>query len=457
MRGACRRHAWLRACLCDAHALHTPTSSVVSKNDTRGGGLSRHPSLTAAAAAGGGAAVASNAVTAAAVAPNSVGTTTTHSSCTITTAATTSSSSNNNNNIHSYNNTINTNGFSSSLLGSSNTNIRVGGTMATDTIVTTAATTPLHHAHMANVVAAHHINNNDHHYLHHQQAPKHSQSSSSYSDQILLERSNNFSVPTSPSLSSSPTSSSASELNASFGVPHPDNGHSSSYQNYLAFRVQQLNAAQIYASPPGTPLSQLYDTAGPSVSAQANGEPSILPGDPRYNPHNIYQACHPTTSPHIYLQPQVYPRSEIYTRELNDSSNPPQNSLALASPIPSMSSGNTPRSISSSVLQNYHNPNQHSIPHRLPNSHSIGGSSQENDSYLQSAHEVRSNNIRSLQTIPYAGNSGVTYRAQPKSQFQYTDANHLVQLVKKSSRGDTVPTNEISQHVPNNFKRTAAS
>ncbi|KAA0186105.1 hypothetical protein HAZT_HAZT010408 [Hyalella azteca] len=49
MRGACRRHSWLRACLCDTHGLHTPTSSVVTKPDTRGNSLRRHPSLSPSA------------------------------------------------------------------------------------------------------------------------------------------------------------------------------------------------------------------------------------------------------------------------------------------------------------------------------------------------------------------------------------------------------------------------
>ena len=431
MRGASRRHAWLRACFCDAHALHTPTSSVVSKHETtRGNSLRRHPSLTPPSA---------GVNTSATFAHNSVGNTT----------------------LATSTNTYNSNGLSGS-------NVRLTGhhhqynnntTMATDTIVTTAATSPLHHAHMANVVAAHHhLNNNDHHLRHHL-APKHSHSSSSYSDLVLVERSNNFSAPTSPSLSSSPTSSSASELNASFCAPHQDSIHHPSYQNYLAFRAQQLNAAQIYASPPGTPLSQLYDTAGPAVPPTLGSRETVpIEEDLHYNSHNVYQACHPPSSPHLYLEPQAYPRPSMYTREMMKSGSPP-NSSDLTAALSTMGQSNSTRTISSSALQNFQNSSQN-VPKRLTNSHSAGDSPEDNDHYFPISHESR-NCVRGHQTkLNQVNQSG--FREQDNCPFQFNGANHLVHLVRnqKSGKGNSLHANEIShtlQHLPNNLRRTAAS
>ncbi|KAK8747712.1 hypothetical protein OTU49_016552, partial [Cherax quadricarinatus] len=59
-------------------------------------------------------------------------------------------------------------------------------------------------------------------------------------------------------------SSSSCESTSSSSTSPPD------YQNALPFHIQQVNAAQIYSSPPPTPtLSQLYDTAGPTLASAA--------------------------------------------------------------------------------------------------------------------------------------------------------------------------------------------
>ncbi|XP_063843506.1 adhesion G protein-coupled receptor L2-like isoform X7 [Scylla paramamosain] len=64
-----------------------------------------------------------------------------------------------------------------------------------------------------------------------------------------------FNLPTYPSSSSCDSTSSST-------ASPPD------YQNALPFHIQQVNAAQIYSSPPPTPtLSQLYDSADPSLAA----------------------------------------------------------------------------------------------------------------------------------------------------------------------------------------------
>ncbi|XP_050720074.1 adhesion G protein-coupled receptor L2-like isoform X8 [Eriocheir sinensis] len=66
-----------------------------------------------------------------------------------------------------------------------------------------------------------------------------------------------FNLPTYPSSSSCDSTSSST-------ASPPD------YQNALPFHIQQVNAAQIYSSPPPTPtLSQLYDSADPSLAAAA--------------------------------------------------------------------------------------------------------------------------------------------------------------------------------------------
>lgn len=66
-----------------------------------------------------------------------------------------------------------------------------------------------------------------------------------------------FNLPTYPSSSSCDSTSSST-------ASPPD------YQNALPFHIQQVNAAQIYSSPPPTPtLSQLYDSADPSLTAAA--------------------------------------------------------------------------------------------------------------------------------------------------------------------------------------------
>lgn len=58
-----------------------------------------------------------------------------------------------------------------------------------------------------------------------------------------------------------PSSSSCDSTSSSTASP-PD------YQNALPFHIQQVNAAQIYSSPPPTPtLSQLYDSADPALTA----------------------------------------------------------------------------------------------------------------------------------------------------------------------------------------------
>lgn len=66
-----------------------------------------------------------------------------------------------------------------------------------------------------------------------------------------------FNLPTYPSSSSCDSTSSST-------ASPPD------YQNALPFHIQQVNAAQIYSSPPPTPtLSQLYDSADPTLTAAA--------------------------------------------------------------------------------------------------------------------------------------------------------------------------------------------
>ncbi|XP_069974868.1 latrophilin Cirl isoform X6 [Penaeus vannamei] len=68
-----------------------------------------------------------------------------------------------------------------------------------------------------------------------------------------------FSLPALP-----PSTPSAAEPASPSPTAPPD------YQNALPFHIQQVNAAQIYSSPPPTPtLSQLYDTAGPPISSAA--------------------------------------------------------------------------------------------------------------------------------------------------------------------------------------------
>lgn len=82
-----------------------------------------------------------------------------------------------------------------------------------------------------------------------------------------------------------PSSSSCDSTSSSTASP-PD------YQNALPFHIQQLNAAQIYSSPPPTPtLSQLYDTAGPTIATTAlhqyiQPRPNALSG---INPHLLTQ------------------------------------------------------------------------------------------------------------------------------------------------------------------------
>ncbi|KAK4308887.1 hypothetical protein Pmani_019447 [Petrolisthes manimaculis] len=82
-----------------------------------------------------------------------------------------------------------------------------------------------------------------------------------------------------------PSSSSCDSTSSSTTSP-PD------YQNALPFHIQQLNAAQIYSSPPPTPtLSQLYDTAGPTIATTAlhhyiQPRPNALSG---LNPHLLTQ------------------------------------------------------------------------------------------------------------------------------------------------------------------------
>ncbi|KAF2354529.1 GPS motif protein [Trinorchestia longiramus] len=392
MRGACRRHAWLRACLCDySHGLNTPSSSVVSKPDTRANSLRRHPSLS----------------------PSAVLASATHPATSV-----------GNTSYHHQNNASSANGLDNQLqlqqqhqqqqqqhfLHHSNV---TNATLATDTLVTSANSSPLHHAHIANLVSTHHplTNNLDHHHHHHHHPfPKLSHgSNSSYSEQVLIERPNNFSVPTSPSLSSSQTSSSASELNTSFGGPHQDPNHAASYQNFLAFRAQQLNAAQIYASPPGTPMSQLYDTAGPCIaSSNCDVDSSNLSMDPRFN---IYQPCG-TPESHLYIQPQSYPRPSAHPQR---SMHEPQDAHNVATvKVSALNSNGVPRSMTSTVVRNnYLNLTPASTSHSVPTS----PENEEIHSKRPNAYPLSQPvpHSRNLKTIPHSNTSRVIQNSQNTS------------------------------------------
>lgn len=402
----CRRQPWLGVMFCGTLGQHTPTSSVVSKPDTRGnaGSLRRHPSLSPSAVL----AASSN----------------NHHHGATTSVGISSTPPNNH---HHYTTNNNTNG----LLPSSSTNHHphhflhhnnaANASLVTDTLVTSANSSPLHHAHVADVVNTHHqfANNiNNHHHPHHHPVPKHSHSSSSpYSDQILVERPNNFSVPTSPSLSSSQTSSSAGELNTSFGgAPHQDVGHMASYQNFLAFRAQQLDAAQIYASPPGTPMSQLYDTAGPVSSAH---ESTNLSMDPRYN---LYNPCTTSESPHLYMQPQNYPRPPNYSQrslhELPNGASPAVLNTALSSANPN----GIPRSVTSSVVRN----NYHNISDNNHSFNSVPASPEDGGNHLNGIKQYPlvqpRTKLRNLQTNPHNINKVADHNLQQEpneQQFRY--------------------------------------
>lgn len=78
----------------------------------------------------------------------------------------------------------------------------------------------------------------------------------------------------SSSSSSDCPSSSSEGIRASFNLPvlhHPE--PSRDYQNALPLHIQQLHAAQIYATPPSTPpLSELYDINSPHVCISPNNK-----------------------------------------------------------------------------------------------------------------------------------------------------------------------------------------
>ena len=439
LRGICRRHSWLRACLCDSRNLHTPTTSVVSTKNpadqttTNNTSFRRHHPV--------------------------------HSSSAVATTNTQNNSVGNNNGqtlIINNNNSSNSNNNNPMLAAAAG-----GGTAEFYSAVVTSSLSGA-----ADVVVAScgnvcntptQLRQNNHMTQHHHAINPHSSfakhshtSSSSYSEQILLERPNNFSGHTSPSLSSSsPTSSSASELNASL-ARNQDANHSN-YQNYLAFRAQQLNAAQIYASPPGTPLSQLYDTAGPSgpltclasnsSSASPHIESSTLCNDSRFINASSYHQNAPG-SPHLYLQPQAFPRPTLYD------ASPVTNALAVD------------RSGISNVINPTCTPGKkklHGVP-KNSRSHcqSVPASPDDEEMYMQPTSHYPHGGGRNLQTMPHGHtltNATLIYQRQqiPKSIAQSpfnSSSNHLIG--HKPQKKSIAHFND-SQHIPNNYRRTAAS
>ena len=271
-----------------------------------------------------------------------------------------------------------------------------GLTLVTDTTVTSATNTPLHHA--ATTPHKHHgymVDLSNH--------PTHS----NYNEQqILLEQQRMVQQNYNESPLSSPTSSSASELHASLGgVTQPD----SSYQNYLAFRAQQLNAAQIYASPPGTPLSQIYETTGPGFIPDTDDtlhEPQLGGvSHPRVGPSYSH------SPPSVRHPPPPYPYSTSSVLQSDVLHNATNNSRF----------GNNRTSSSTATLQNYHVPL--TSTHYQP-SQSVPVSPEEEE--LSTAHpytstsqvDTRNSSGRAPKTLPHSGGfkKGVTAKSNKNNR-----------------------------------------
>ena len=157
------------------------------------------------------------------------------------------------------------------------------------------------------------------------------------------------------SYTSSNSSFNADALNAAFSLPAVMANHSESdYHNSIPFQVQQMNAAQLYATPPSTPsLSELYDTAGPTLltlpgyskhsmsSSRLQGKPSKkyqFPSSTSFSniPHHHLtssSSSYDSSDSHLYPRPPTHappppPSSNIYLQ----TNSPHHNNFIEASP-----------------------------------------------------------------------------------------------------------------------------
>lgn len=111
------------------------------------------------------------------------------------------------------------------------------------------------------------------------------------------------------------------------------------YQNALPFHIQQVNAAQIYSSPPPTPtLSQLYDTAGPTLASTAALRHYI---QPRTNGIAL--------SPHLLSQHQQQHQQAAAVSALSLSPS------VLQAALSSLQHSGDPKSLAAVEHQHYHN------------------------------------------------------------------------------------------------------
>ncbi|XP_068218282.1 latrophilin Cirl-like isoform X9 [Palaemon carinicauda] len=104
-------------------------------------------------------------------------------------------------------------------------------------------------------------------------------------------------------LPSLPNAASTSESTSSSSTYPPD------YQNSLPFHIQQMNAAQIYSSPPPTPnLSQLYEMADPVLAADHQQQQQLHHYiQPRSNPLPLspHQGAHHQTISTLSISPTM--------------------------------------------------------------------------------------------------------------------------------------------------------
>ncbi|KAG7169475.1 Adhesion G protein-coupled receptor L3-like 6 [Homarus americanus] len=196
--------------------------------------------------------------------------------------------------------------------------------------------------------------------------------------------------------------SSTCESTSSASTVPPD------YQNALPFHIQQVNAAQIYSSPPPTPtLSQLYDTAGPTLASAAL---------------------------HHYIQPRSNPLT-IGTHIL-----PQQQTVSALSLSPSMLQAalsslhsNNPKSLQTIDHHHYHNLLQFPLAaiHLTP----------DDSNYLQPKSHLTSGTITttSLQHPPPPGES-VLPPHTPPALVNYLSPAPSVHPTRQSLRGGQTPT-----------------
>lgn len=203
-------------------------------------------------------------------------------------------------------------------------------------------------------------------------------------------------------------SSSSCESTSSSSTSPPD------YQNALPFHIQQVNAAQIYSSPPPTPtLSQLYDTAGPTLASAA-----------------LQHYIQPRANP-LPLGPQLLPQQQtISALSLSPS--------MLQAALSSLQQSNNPKTLPTIDHHHYHNLLQ--IPlaaiHLTP----------DDSNYLQPKSHLTSSAITttSLQHPPAPVDSGLSPTHNPHiptSKNSYPPLETVpVHPARQSLRGGQCPS-----------------